>query len=369
MNTRVVPVSAKQGDAGAPDRPLRRDEILAWLREEDPTRLEDLWRRADAVRRRSVGDAVHLRGLVEISNHCVRQCGYCGLRAGNTGLERYRMTEEEIAGCARQARQYGYGTVVLQAGEDRGIATEWLVRVIRRIKAETNLTVTLSLGERSARDLAAWREAGADRYLLRFETSDPDLYRLIHPSLPGRSSDRVAILRTLKLLGYETGSGVMIGIPGQRFESLAQDIDTFRSLDLDMIGVGPYIAHPATPLGGGEWIPLLPEGSQVPNTELMVYKVVAVTRLVCPEANIPSTTALATINRQNGRELGLLRGANVVMPNLTPPGYREKYEIYPGKACINETAQACHMSLQHRIEALGRHVGAGPGGRRRRVRP
>ena len=348
-----------------PIRPLTRDEILGWLRQADAARLEDLWRQSDEVRRRSVGATVHLRGLIEISSFCVRQCGYCGLRAGNSALERYRMTEEEILGCARQAVQYGYGTVVLQAGEDYGIATEWLGSVVRRIKAETRLAVTLSLGERPAGDLAEWRRAGADRYLLRFETSDPDLYRAIHPSLPDRPSDRLAILRILRDLGYEIGSGVMIGIPGQSFESLANDIDTFRSLDLDMIGVGPYIRHPATPLGRGEWRRRLPGGQQVPGTELMVYKVVALTRLVCPEANIPSTTALATINRENGRERGLMRGANVVMPNLTPPRYRAKYEIYPGKACINETAQACRGCLRHRIEALGRSVGTGPGGRAR----
>ena len=346
------------------DRTLRRKEMLGWLHEANEARLEDLWRQADAVRRQNVGDAVHLRGLIEISNYCIRQCGYCGLRAGNHGLERYRMRTEEILDCVRLAGQYGYGTVVLQAGEDYGIATEWLSGLIRRIKAETGLAVTLSLGERPETDLARWRRAGADRYLLRFETSDPDLYRLIHPSLPGRPSDRLAILRTLKHLGYEAGSGVMLGIPGQSFASLAEDIDTFRALDLYMVGVGPYISHPATPLGQGKWHRVLPEGEQVPNTELMVYKVVALTRIVCPEANIPSTTALATINRQNGRELGLRRGANVVMPNLTPSEYRDKYEIYPGKACINETAEACHMCLRQRIEGLGRHVGVGAGGRK-----
>jgi biotin synthase len=279
------------------------------------------------------------------------------------------MTEAEIVACAHQAREYGYGSVVLQSGEDYGITAERLVGTVRRIKGETSLAVTLSLGERPERDLAAWREAGADRYLLRFETSDPTLYRLIHPSVRGRPSDRLAILRTLKGLGYEAGSGVMVGIPGQSFSSLANDIETFRNLDLDMVGVGPYISHPETPLGKGKWIRTLPEGMQVPGTELMVYKVVALTRLACPEANIPSTTALATINRKNGRELGLSRGANVVMPNLTPPAYREKYEIYPGKACINETADVCGGCLRHRIEALGRQVGAGPGGRRRGTTP
>ena len=340
-----------------------RGEILSWLREEGPDRLEELWSEADSVRRTHVGNEVHLRGLIEISNHCVRQCGYCGLRAGNRDLERYRMEAGEIVECARQAAEFGYGTVVLQAGEDYGIETGWLAGVVESIKSETGLAVTLSMGERPDGDLEAWREAGADRYLLRFETSDHALYERIHPSLPGRESDRFAILGTLRRLGYEVGSGVMIGIPGQSYESLAFDIDSFRSLDLDMIGVGPYISHPGTPLGSKGALRPLPSGEQVPNTELMTYKVVALTRLVCPQSNIPSTTALATINTASGRELALQRGANVVMPNMTPPKYRALYEIYPSKACIFETASECHSCLRNRIESIGRTVGKGPGAR------
>jgi len=337
--------------------PPSQMEILSWLREEDPQRLEQLWRRADEVRRTHVGDEVHLRGLVEISNYCARQCAYCGLRAGNGPLERYRMTVEEILGSARQAVAFGYGTVVLQGGEDAGLTRDWIAGVVRRIKAETPLAVTLSLGERADEDLAAWREAGADRYLLRFETSDQRLFALIHPPLHDVPSDRVAILRRLKALGYEAGSGIMVGLPGQSYESVARDIDLFRDLDLDMIGIGPFISHPATPLGQGK-IPPTPEG--------IVYKAVALTRLVCPEANIPSTTALATINQRNGRELGLRRGANVVMPNLTPVPYRRLYEIYPAKACITETGDACNGCLQVRIRSIGRRLGRGPGGRGKR---
>lgn len=339
---------------------LSRQDILNWLRETDETRLQELWRRADQTRRRHVGEAVHLRGLVEISNHCVRRCGYCGLRRDHRDLPRYRMSHDEILDCARKARAYSYGTVVLQAGEDYGLTTEWVAELILLIKQHTGLAVTLSLGERSDEDLTTWKVAGADRYLLRFETSDGDLYERIHPSLPGRRSDRFEILRTLGRLGYEVGSGVMIGIPGQTFESLAADIECFCDLDLDMIGVGPYIAHPDTPLAS---LPPAPKGQQVPNTEHMTYKVVALTRLVRPDANIPSTTALATLNRDSGRELGLMRGANVVMPNLTPIRYRSLYEIYPGKACINETAEQCNLCLTGRIESIGRLVGSGPGGR------
>lgn len=337
------------------------DQILAWLREDDEDRLTNLWHAADDMRRMTVGDDVHFRGLIEISNHCVRQCGYCGLAVTNTGVQRYRMTAEEILGSAREAASYGYGTVVMQAGEDYGITAEWLADVVRRIKSEVGLAVTLSMGERPLDDLRLWKQAGADRYLLRFETSDLDLYNQIHPPLGERISDRFDLLQELRQLGYEIGSGVMIGLPGQSYESLANDLCMFRALDLDMIGVGPYIAHPDTPLGRSD--NRLPPDRQVPNTEMMTYKMIALTRLICPQANIPSTTALATINKRDGRELGLSRGANVVMPNMTPVQYRELYQIYPAKACITETAKECRSCLKNRVRSIGREIGSGPGGR------
>lgn len=341
---------------------IDRAGILAWLRETDPSRLSRLYRRADTVRHAVVGDAVHLRGLVEVSNHCVRRCAYCGIGLANDSLPRYRMTAEEVLSCARSAEELGYGTVVLQAGEDYGLTRDWVAGLVRSIKTSTGLAVTLSLGERPAEELATWRAAGADRYLLRFETSDPALYAAIHPSLPGRVSDRISILRSLRAFGYEVGSGVLVGIPGQTWESLASDILLFRDLDLDMIGVGPWIPHPATPLGSGRF-PIAAEGEQVPADEETTTKVVALARLVRPDANIPSTTALATLEPSWGRERGLLRGANVVMPNLTPPAYRALYEIYPGKACVAETAEACGSCLPARIRMIGRVPGQGPGGR------
>ena len=342
---------------------MRASAIQKWLTEEDGACLPELWQAADSARQEAVGDAVHLRGLIELGNHCSRNCLYCGIRAGNRKLRRYRMSADEVMDAARQAVAYGYGTVVLQAGEDYGMTREWLDELVRRIKTETPLAVTLSLGERPAEDLATWRQAGADRYLLRFETSDRALYDLIHPPRAGERSDRIALLRQLRNLGYEIGGGVMIGIPGQTYASLARDLEVFRELDLDMIGLGPYLPHPDTPLGRSGRELRVPAGEQAPNTELMTYKVVALARLVCPEANIPSTTALATLNRERGRELGLCRGANVVMPNLTPPQYRILYEIYPNKACLTETAEACEGCLRGRIQALGRTVGVGPGGR------
>jgi biotin synthase len=357
---------------------LNRD-IVRWLTETDAAALADLYREADRVRQLNVGDQVHLRGLVEISNVCARQCAYCGLRAPNRKLTRYTMPADEILQAAQAAFGLGYGTVVIQAGESEALGAEWVAGVVRAIKSQMPLAVTLSLGERSLDDLALWRKAGADRYLLRFETSDAELFRRIHPPVPGGVADRIELLRGLRALGYEVGSGVMIGIPGQSYDSLARDIELFRELDLDMIGVGPFLPHPDTPLGSG---PPLPDGrgsdrghdregvvgtEQVPNTEEMVYKVLALTRLVRPDANIPSTTALATINTINGRELGLARGANVVMPNLTPMRYRRHYEIYPNKACINERPSDCSRCLRGRIVSMGRLPGAGPGGRRREV--
>lgn len=343
---------------------MTREEILHWLKEQDEKKLEPLWARADAVRKARVGDEVHLRGLVELSNHCVRGCTYCGIRADNRRIQRYRMGEGEVMGCVQKAVRFGYGTVVLQSGEDPGLTQAFVSRLIRRIKDETPLAISLGLGERSVRDLTAWRKAGADRYFLRFETSDPGLYERVHPSLPRRRSDRIGLLRKLKEIGYEAGSGVMLGLPGQTYASLVDDLEFFRALDLDMVGVGPYVLHPETPLGKQETIHKSIAGrSQVPNTELMTYKFVALTRLTCPDVNIPTTTALVSLNRKMGYELGLSRGSNVIMPNLTPSKYRVLYEIYPAKAAAPDTPEEFQESLEKRLAALGRKVGRGPGRR------
>lgn len=339
---------------------LTHTEILGWLRETDPSKLERLFAQADQVRHEHVGDAVHLRGLIEISSYCVRQCHYCGLRAARS-MPRYRMNHDEIMECVRKAVLLGFGTVVMQAGEDFGIEASWLADVIRAIKSETSLAVTLSLGERLPDELQLWRDAGADRYLLRFETSNPALYAAIHPRRGATVSDRIALLRELRAIGYEIGSGVMTGIPGQTYEMLARDIELFEMLDLDMIGIGPFLAHPETPLGAQAATMAVKD--QVPSSEWMVLKAVALTRIVCPEANLPATTALATINTVDGREHGLESGANVFMPILTPAPYRQMYEIYPGKACVDEDATQCNHCLRGRIQRLGRSVGNGPGGR------
>jgi biotin synthase len=343
---------------------LDHASVKAWLQEQNPTTLEALWSEADRVRKDRVGDAVHLRGLIEVSSHCLRHCLYCGLRAPSKGLDRYRMDAVEMIACAHEAHRLGYGSVVMQSGEDPGLTQELITEVINAIKRDTPLAITLSLGERSDDDLRAWKAAGADRYLLRFETSDPVLYRRIHPDLPGVPSDRFAQLERMRSMGYEIGTGVMVGIPGQTWDTLASDILRFHEFDMDMIGVGPFLPSPRTPLGGLAAATFLAApDEQVPNDELTTLKAVALTRLVCPDSNIPSTTALATLDQAKGRELGLMRGANVVMPNVTPVAYRFRYEIYPGKACVSETAAACQGCLAGRIHSLGRKIGRGPGGR------
>ncbi len=324
--------------------------------------MQILWDRADSLRRKHVGDAVHLRGLIEFSNNCRSCCQYCGMRADRRSLERYRMTEHEILTSAREAVSRGYGAIVMQSGEDSGLDAEWLAQIVETIKRETPLAVTLSCGERSRDELVCWRKAGADRYFLRFETSSRALWKSIHPPRTKDSPHRLEILNGIKDLGYETGSGIMVGIPGQTWASLVDDIEWFRRLDLDMIGSGPFIPHVETPLGRTSLqSPQHAIPDQVPNTELMTYKVMALTRLACPRANIPTTTALATLNREQGSKLGLERGANVMMVNLTPPKYRAFYEIYPEKACIGESP----LDQKHRVStllaSLGRYAGGGPG--------
>lgn len=348
--------------------PLRAEALLAWLRTGEPEALEHLWARADELRRQGVGDEVHLRGLVEISNRCARQCAYCGLRAANRSVSRYAMSDEEILECAHQIREYGWGTAVLQSGEDPAFTSSRVEALVRRIKAETGLAITLSLGERTEEELRAWKRAGADRYLLRFETSDRALFQRIHPPLPGRECDRLGLLKLLRDIGYEVGSGVMVGIPGQGFESLARDLELFAELELDMIGLGPFIPHPDTPLGTST---PPPSADQVPATVDMAFRVLALARVQRPEANLPATTALATLDREQGRILGLQRGANVVMPNVTPRRHRECYSIYPDKAGSNETAEQTRLQIDGQLASIGRSVAAGPGHSpafRRRIR-
>jgi len=340
--------------------PANLETIAAWASETQPLRLEELRSRADRVRRTHVGDAVHLRGLVEISNHCTAHCTYCGLRAERTGLTRYRMPPEDVLAVARQARELGYGSIVLKAGDDPGLTREGVADLVRRIKQETGLAVTLSLGERAPEDLEAWRTAGADRYLLRFETSNPVLYRVFHPRGPGRVDKRFQRLRRARELGYEVGSGVMVGLPGQTWHDLARDLLLFKVFDLDLIALGPWIRHPETPAVALEDRENAPE-RLADNSLAATLRVIALARLVCPDANLTTTSALATAEPGSTSEEGLRWGANVVMSNLTPLTWRAFYENYPGKACPTEVPARIDGGLRDRIAALGRTIGCGRG--------
>lgn len=322
-------------------------DLATLLTDGDPERDQELFVAADRVRAEHVGEGVYLRGLVEFSNYCRGTCQYCGLRAPNRELGRYRLSPEAIVAAGRKAAELGYGTVVLQSGEDTWYSAAIIADIVRQIKAACDVAVTLCVGERPREDYALWREAGADRYLLRIETSDPALYEQLHPGMSyGR---RVQCLRWLKELDYQVGSGVLVGLPGQTTEVLARDLLFLRDLPADMVGIGPLIPHHQTPL------------AEVPPGQLQtVLRMVALTRLLLPDANVVATTALGTVDPQ-GREKGLAAGANILMPNVTPREFRALYEIYPDKICTDEEPEQCRGCMAARIASLGRTVGEGEG--------
>ena len=326
---------------------MNRSELIKILNDE--TKNDWLFKEADRVRRENVGDEVHLRGLIEFSNICKRQCKYCGLQSGNKEIERYRILKDEILLYAQKAVKMGYKTIVLQSGEDDYYNTDKMVEIIREIK-KYDVALTLSIGEKTYDEYKAFKEAGADRYLLRIETTDKELYKNMHPH--ASFENRVQCLYDLKSLGFETGSGCLVGLPNQTIESLADDILFFKELDADMIGIGPFIPHEQTPLKDAEqgdfWLAL---------------KVMALTRINLPNINIPATTAMETLN-PNGRIIALQSGANVVMPNVTTTEYRAKYEIYPGKICINEEPSQCRGCIEGKIKSIGRFVSESQGFRK-----
>lgn len=313
--------------------------------------LENLYRHADMVRRNHMGGEVFIRGIVEFSNICLNDCLYCGIRASNGDVARYAIPPEEIVDIAHAMKGSEQTTVVLQSGETPGMADEKLGSVIRRIKGETGLAVTVSVGNRPYETYRFWKECGMDRYLLRFETSDRALFARLRP---GSSLDeRLRCLGYLKDLGVQTGSGFMIGLPGERLEVLADNIILCRSLDLDMIGIGPFIPHPGTPLRGTK--------NAYHDDPEMFFKALAVLRVFNPDAHIPATTAFDAVFPGSGRDLALKRGANVFMPNNTPVRYKKEYLLYPGKPSVDESPEECTEAAVARIESLGRIIGKGPG--------
>lgn len=303
---------------------------------------------ADRMRKEQVGDAIWLRGLIEFSSYCRHNCHYCGLRRGNQKASRYRLSEEQILAATEQVVAAGLGTVVLQSGEDAWWTAERLQRVIRAIKEQhPHLAITLSIGERSYDEYAALRQAGADRSLLRFETSNHELYAQLHPGTT--LAQRLECLQHLQQLGYEVGSGCLVGLTGQTLADLANDLLLIKRLALPMVGIGPFIPHPDTPLA-----------SASAGSVDLTLKMLALTRLLLPTSNIPVTTALATLDA-GGRQRGWQAGANVVMPNATPNVYWQQYELYPDKAQLGDSLRHSLASLKQQIEAAGRYVGQGPG--------
>lgn len=331
---------------------LSRDEIIALLK--DDSINEELFKAANEVRKKYLGDEVHLRGLIEFTNICKRNCMYCGLRRDNKNLNRYRLSHEEIIDFAKKAVGYGYKTLVLQGGEDDYYTVERLVPIVKDLKA-LGVALTLSIGERPFEEYEALKKAGADRFLLRIETTDRELYEELDPGMS--HENRIQCLKNLRKLGYEVGSGCLVGLPGQKIESLADDILFFKELDVDMNGIGPFIPNEDTPLKDAE-------GG---NFELAL-KVMAIVRLLLPDINIPATTAMETLNKQ-GRVIALQCGANVVMPNVTEGEYRKLYALYPGKICTGDTPAHCRGCISGKIRGIGRIVSDGPGFRANGFKP
>ncbi|HOO89469.1 MAG TPA: [FeFe] hydrogenase H-cluster radical SAM maturase HydE [Syntrophales bacterium] len=298
---------------------MKRDEILCFLRHPDGD--TELLQIADDVRKKRCGDDVHIRGIIEFSNHCCRNCLYCGLRRDNKELDRYRMTEEEIVDCARRLVSAGTRTIVLQSGDDFHYTRSMICRIIERIKESGDVAVTLSLGERPLDDYRAFRIAGADRYLLKHETANRDLYRQLHPGQD--LEERVRILTFLRSIGYQIGSGNIVGLPGQTSEDLCEDILLLGDLDADMSSVGLFIPQHDTPLSEN------PPGD-IPTA----LRVLALARIMTQNSHMPVTTAVATADPERGLVRGLMAGANVIMPDYTPDLYRTNYVIYDGKRQI-----------------------------------
>lgn len=321
------------------------DEELKALIESDATETTELLRqRADEVRQRIYGKKVFLRGLIEISSYCKNDCLYCGIRRSNSSAERYRLSREEILSCCENGYSLGFRTFVMQGGEDSSFTDEFLCSLISEIKEKyPDCAITLSLGERSYESYQSLKNAGADRYLLRHETADAELYGKLHPS-ELTFENRRKCLFNLKELGYQVGAGFMVGAPYQTTESLIADLRFLQELQPQMIGIGPFIPHHETPFA-----------DEVGGTLELTLRLLGILRLIFPKVLLPATTALGTID-PNGRELGLQTGCNVVMPNLSPVDVRKKYDLYDNKICTGEEAAECCVCLNNRIKSAGYEV-------------
>jgi biotin synthase len=336
-----------------------KSDLMVFLQSQGDQRLK-LFKQAASVKKEFVGNKVYFRGLVELSNICSKNCFYCGIRAGNQKPRRYMVTENEVLDAASFALKNGYGSMVLQSGErcDKRFI-ETVSGLLLKIKTLTGdkLGITLSMGEQDENTYRQWFENGAHRYLLRIETSDRELYYRMHPNDNKHDFDnRINALKLLRSIGYNVGSGVMIGLPFQTLEHLADDLLFFQQLDVDMVGMGPYIEHEDTPLF--EFRNLLWTKKERFDMSL---KMVALLRIMMKDINIAATTAMQALDKQ-GREKALKVGANIMMPNLTPIKYREDYLLYEDKPCIDEDADECRNCLEARIHMAGDEIGYGEWG-------
>lgn len=314
---------------------LNREALISALEQTD---FSDFYRTADRIRSERKGDEVHIRALLEFSNHCRRQCRYCGLNCTNTSLPRYRMKSDDIVSLCRQAVQAGYRTVVLQSGEDRSYSTKQMCELVYKIK-ELGVFVTLSIGELPRQDLSQLRSAGADRYLLKHETSSEEIYSSLHPC--GTLDSRINCLKDLKELGFEVGGGFMIGLPGQTLGTIADDLLLLKEIGCDMAGIGPFLPHPMTQLK-----------DHPPGSAELTRRAVALARILMPDINLPATTSLSVLNPSE-RDMIFSGGANVIMQKVTPTEYRRMYEIYPTPESVTDVISD-RKRVEERIKQLGR---------------
>jgi biotin synthase len=337
-----------------------RDEIIEKLSLSEPASLTALYSEANAVKTATVGNKVFLRGLIEFSNICRKNCYYCGIRHDNHAVNRYELSDEAVLAAVEFAWKNRYGSVVLQSGEQQSAHfTKRITRLLHEIKSLTNneVGITLSCGEQSAATYREWFKAGAHRYLLRIETSDKALYYKLHPNDDIHSFDtRLSAIRQLRDEGYQVGTGVMIGLPFQTIEQLAGDLLFFQSMDIDMVGMGPYLEHSRTPLYQYRHLLLPPEQRLA-----LALKMVATLRLLMPDINIAATTALQVLHPE-GREMAVLAGANIIMPNMTLPEFRPEYRIYEHKPGVNDDAAISKSQLEQNLHQAGIAIGYGEWG-------
>ncbi|UOO38136.1 [FeFe] hydrogenase H-cluster radical SAM maturase HydE [Oscillospiraceae bacterium CM] len=326
------------------NRVLSREEFKTLIEKRDDETAAYLFERARHVRQSVYGNDVYMRGLIEFTNFCKNDCHYCGIRRSNKNCERYRLTKDQILSCCASGYALGFRTFVLQGGEDPFYTDEKMTDIIRAIKTSyPDCALTLSVGEKSYETYKAFREAGADRYLLRHETANPCHYAALHPA-DMAFEDRMQCLYNLKDIGFQAGCGFMVGSPQQTTETIIDDLLFIKALDPQMVGIGPFIPHHDTPF----------KDEQAGALELTLY-LLAIIRLMLPSVLLPATTALGTIHPK-GREKGILAGANVVMPNLSPIDVRNKYLLYDNKICTGDEAAECVRCMSRRVESIGYRI-------------